>query len=326
MNELIKKYWFVTLVGVLFFIAIGVFAFNDLKEEFKGKTIDGKDVMFEYNGIAVTADDLYDEMFDDYAAEVAIDFIQAATIRNAFTPDKDMLSEAKLIYENYVSYYKASYGETYADYLLPSLKAMGFSKVEDLEEYILISLMLEELNKQYIDTNMDTLFPAFTEAKSPRIISHILVMMDDVSNPTAEEEARMSEVDAAFANGDSFAAIAERFSDDSSASAGGRFGYADLSTSLDTEFAAAAFSLAEGEVSGWIRSQYGYHIIKIDSVSLDVLKAEDGFYSALTSYYNLSPMIIWQEYQKRSIDFHGNDALQEKIENMLRVEAQEVSE
>ena len=37
-------------------------------------------------------------------------------------------------------------------------------------------------------------------------------------------------------------------------------------------------------------------------------------------------MIIWQEYQKRNIDFHGNDALQEKIENMLRVEAQEVSE
>lgn len=325
MNDFIKKYWFVTLVGVLFFIAIGFFALSDQQEEFKGKTIDGKDVIFEYNDIAVTADDLYDEMFDDHAVDVAYGFIQTATIRNAFEPDKDLISEAKLIYDNYIAYYKSQYGEEYANYLLPSLKALGYSKVEDFEEYVLVTLMLEELNKTYIDENMDVLLPAFMESKSPRIVSHILIMTEDAENPTVEETARMDEVDAAFASGDTFEEIAEKFSDDSSASNGGRFGYADLDSSLDKGFAEAAFALAEGEVSGWVKSQYGYHIIKIDSTQLSDLQAEDGFYVAMTSFNNTSQIVIWEQYQKREIDYHGNDNLKQQVEDMLRVD-QEVAQ
>ena len=325
MNDFIKKYWFVTLVAILFFIAIGFFALNNQQEEFKGKTIDGKDVIFEYNDIAVTADDLYNEMFNDHAIDIAYGFIQTAAIRNAFEPDKDMISEAKLIYDNYIAYYKSQYGEEYANYLLPSLKALGYSKVEDFEEYVLVTLMLEELNKTYIDENMDKLLPAFMESKSPRIISHILIMTEDADNPTTEERARMDEVDAAFANKDTFEAIAEKFSDDSSASNGGRFGYADLDSSLDESFAEAAFALAENEVSGWVKSQYGYHIIRIDSTQLSDLETEDGFYVAMTDFYNTSQIVIWDQYQKREIDYHGNDSLKQQVEDMLRVD-QEVAQ
>ncbi|MDD2591945.1 MAG: peptidylprolyl isomerase [Erysipelotrichaceae bacterium] len=326
MSDYIKKYWFVTLVGVLFFIAIAFFALNNDTEDFKGKTIDGKDVIFEYNDIAVTADDLYDEMFDDHAADVAYNFIQAATIRNAFEPDQDLLSEASLIYDNYLSYYKSQYGEEYESYLLPSLKALGYSTVEDLEEYILVSLMLEELNAAYINDNIDELSLEFFTAKAPRIISHILVMCEDPDAPTADESARMAEIDAAFANGETFASIAEKYSDDSSASNGGRFGYADLDSSLDEGFSKAAFAMDEGEISEWVKSQYGYHLIQIDSIQLDDLLLEDGFMLAVTNYYNLSQRVIWSEYQKRDIDYHGNDELKQQIESMLRYEKVEVAQ
>ncbi|MEA5026036.1 MAG: peptidylprolyl isomerase [Erysipelotrichaceae bacterium] len=328
MGESIKKYWFVALVAVLFCAAIGFFVLNDTStaDEFKGKSVDGKDVVFEYNGEAVTADDLYDEMFDEYSADLAYNFVQVATIRNAFEPDEDLLSEAKLTYDSYVSYYKSYYGEDYSTYILPSLKALGYTSVEDLEDLIVTQLMLQQLYKDYVNANIDTLFTEFQAAKSPRIISHILVAMDDPDNPTDEEKAKMAEIDAALANGDSFATVAENYSDDSTASSGGSFGYADLDTSLDTDFAAAAFALAEGETSGWVKSQYGYHLIKIDSVQLADLLEQDDFYTAIIDYYSLSNTVIWEAYQQRTVDYHDNTDLETQVLEALQSGVQEAAQ
>jgi len=319
MGEYIKKYWFVALVVVLLAAATTFFALSNNAADFKGKTVNGKDVVFVYNGQAVTADDLYDDMFDDYAVNLAYNFIQVATFRNAFEPDADLLSEAKLYYDNNLSGIKYYYGEDYAAYLLPILKPLGYTNTEQLEDYFVMALMMKQIDKEYVDARMDDLSTEFLTTKSPRIISHILVKMADSANPTAEEQAKMDAVDAAFANGDSFATIAETYSDDTTASAGGVFGYADLDTSLDTDFAAAAFALNEGETSGWVKSQYGYHIIHVDSVQLADLEKEQGFYDAMITYYNLSPKIFWEEYQKRNVDFYGNDDLKQKILSQIEV-------
>ena len=285
----------------------------------EGEIVKGEDVVFVYNGQAVTADDLYDDMFDDYSVDLAYNFIQVATFRNAFEPDADLLSEAKLYYDNYISYIKYYYGEDYDSYLLPTLKTLGYSSTEQLEDYYVTTLMMDQIDKEYIDARMDDLFAEFFTAKSPRIISHILVAMDDPDNPTAEEQAKMDEIDAAFANGDSFATIAETYSDDTTASAGGVYGYADLDTSLDTDFATAAFALNEGETSGWVKSQYGYHIIHVDSVQLADLENEQDFYDAMLSYYDLSATIFWEEYQKHEVNFYGNDDLQQQILSEIEV-------
>lgn len=325
MGEYVKKYWFVALIVVLLSGAVVFFALNNDSNDFKGKTVNGKDVVFVYNGQTVTADDLYDDMFDDYAVDLAYNFIQVATFRNAFEPDADLLSEAKLYYDNYLSYIKYYYGEDYAAYLLPTLKTLGYTSTEQLEDYYVTTLMMDQIDKEYIDARMDNLFSEFFTTKTPRIISHILVAMDDPDNPTDEEKAKMDQIDAAFANGDDFATIAETYSDDTTASAGGVFGYADVDTSLDADFAAAAFALNEGEVSGWVKSQYGYHIIRVDSVQLADLKNEQGFYDAMLSYYNLSATIFWQEYQKHDVNFYGNDDLQQQILSAIEVTS-EVSE
>ena len=61
--------------------------------------------------------------------------------------------------------------------------------------------------------------------------------------------------------GESFGKLAEQFSLDGSRKRGGDLGYFGRGAMV-REFEKAAFSLKKGEVSGIVKTQYGYHIIK----------------------------------------------------------------
>jgi parvulin-like peptidyl-prolyl isomerase len=61
--------------------------------------------------------------------------------------------------------------------------------------------------------------------------------------------------------GESFAKLAEQYSIDGSRRRGGDLGFFGRGVMVK-EFEAAAFSLEKGQVSGPIKTQFGYHIIK----------------------------------------------------------------
>jgi hypothetical protein len=73
------------------------------------------------------------------------------------------------------------------------------------------------------------------------------------------------------APGADFAALAKEYGEDSTAETGG-----DLGTfgrdEMVAEFEAAAFALAPGELSGLVRTEFGYHVIKLEGQE----KAKDG--------------------------------------------------
>ncbi|MEO8127030.1 MAG: peptidylprolyl isomerase [Bryobacteraceae bacterium] len=92
----------------------------------------------------------------------------------------------------------------------------------------------------------------------------ILPLLPNRSDLTSEDAlAHAKSIRRRLAEGDEFAKIAREESDDSSTSSiGGQlgtFGHGRLSA----EFEQGAFSLAVGEISDPIRSQYGYHIIQV---------------------------------------------------------------
>ncbi len=83
--------------------------------------------------------------------------------------------------------------------------------------------------------------------------SHILV----------DSETKAHEVLARLKNNEDFATTAMNVSEDkASAVAGGDLGYFSY-TDMVKEFADAAFSLQEGELSAPVKTQFGYHIIKV---------------------------------------------------------------
>ena len=84
--------------------------------------------------------------------------------------------------------------------------------------------------------------------------SHILI----------KDEAKAKEVAAKLAKGGDFAALAKEFSEDpGSKENGGDLGYFGKGQMVP-EFETAAFGLEKGKVSGLVKSNFGYHIIRLD--------------------------------------------------------------
>ena len=81
--------------------------------------------------------------------------------------------------------------------------------------------------------------------------AHILVEKESVANEILEKARK----------GESFSKLAEQYSIDGSRRRGGDLGFFGRGTMV-REFEAAAFGLKKGEISGIVRTQFGYHIIK----------------------------------------------------------------
>ncbi|MEM0156244.1 MAG: peptidylprolyl isomerase [Thermoplasmataceae archaeon] len=76
-----------------------------------------------------------------------------------------------------------------------------------------------------------------------------------------QKEALAKEILARIQKGESFAKLAEQFSIDSSRKRGGDIGFFKHGSTVK-EFEKAAFNLQKNQLSGIVRTQFGYHIIK----------------------------------------------------------------
>jgi peptidyl-prolyl cis-trans isomerase C len=94
--------------------------------------------------------------------------------------------------------------------------------------------------------------------------SHILVRVDPNADAKTKAQAK-AEIESVLkelkAGGD-FAKLAQKHSQDGSASQGGDLGYFPKGQMVP-EFDQAAFSLPVGQLSGIVTTQFGYHILKV---------------------------------------------------------------
>lgn len=98
-----------------------------------------------------------------------------------------------------------------------------------------------------------------------RKAAHILIAVDDAaSDERAAAEAR--DVYQKLKEGGDFAALAKQHSKDTaSAAQGGDLGWAGRDTYVK-EFADRLFGMQQGEISEPVKTQFGYHIIRLDGV------------------------------------------------------------
>jgi len=86
------------------------------------------------------------------------------------------------------------------------------------------------------------------------------IAQDDTIN--ADAKTRAEEVLSKLQNGENFEDLAKQYSEDVTGSSGGDLGYFGKGEMVK-EFEDAAFALEVGQTSGIIKTQYGYHIIKL---------------------------------------------------------------
>lgn len=137
-------------------------------------------------------------------------------------------------------------------------------------DYVVLSKKALEKNlkpteadlKAYYEENKD----GFIEPEKRRA-SHILIRVD-ADTPKAKEEAKkkIEEILAKVKAGEDFAALAKKYSQDpGSTKEGGDLGFFNQGVMVKP-FDDAVFSMKEGEVSGPIETEFGYHIIKLTKI------------------------------------------------------------
>jgi len=129
--------------------------------------------------------------------------------------------------------------------------------IEDIAQSIEFSTLDVE---QYYKENLDR-FRSNEERKS----SHILISFDDeVIEDAALEQSK--DILLRIKDSESFEELAEEFSDDGgSAANGGDLGWAEPGLFV-SEFDQVLFALEIGEISDPVKTQFGYHIIRLDDV------------------------------------------------------------
>ena len=85
----------------------------------------------------------------------------------------------------------------------------------------------------------------------------------------------------------SFAALARQYSDDQSASQGGDLGWFSEGSMVDA-FSEAVFSTEAGRVVGPIRSEFGYHLIRVEARASQAVQVADLAYTLRPSQATLS--------------------------------------
>lgn len=102
-------------------------------------------------------------------------------------------------------------------------------------------------------------------ANEQRDAQHILIAVNDKTSD-ADALKKIQEIEKRARAGEDFGKLAKEFSQDpGSVANGGDLGFASRGT-FDPQFDKALFSLKVGEISGPVRSQYGYHLIKLNKV------------------------------------------------------------
>ena len=142
------------------------------------------------------------------------------------------------------------------------------SSVTELEEEVSRALALSKYlensvtdadKRSYFDANKD----AFNGAKVKA--SHVLIDTRNLKTEAelAEAKKKIDIVKVQIDKGADFAEMAKKFSECPSAEKGGDIGFFQRKGSIVEEFAVVAFAMEVGEISEPVKTQFGYHIIKV---------------------------------------------------------------
>jgi peptidyl-prolyl cis-trans isomerase SurA len=126
----------------------------------------------------------------------------------------------------------------------------------------------------------------------------MILLQIKASNKTKEKRYKeLEEIYDRISRGESFTELAKKYSDDGSKVSGGDLGYFGRGEMVKS-FENAAFSLKPGEVSDIIETQFGYHIIKLEAIKENqvrarhILKALTPTKLDSTAYYTLMQQIV----------------------------------
>lgn len=241
------------------------------------------DVIVETSNGNITQDELYKSLKEQYGEMVLYQMVIKEILESKYTvTDEEVEAELKKL--------KEQYGEQFQMYLASS----GIKDEEAFKDTLRLQLIQDKALLDYIEIPEEDIKKKYDELKPELEASHILI----------KDEATAKEVLQKVKNGEDFAELAKEYSEDpGSAQNGGYLGYFGPGF-MTKPFEDAAYALEVGEISDLVKSEFGYHIIKLTD------KKEVEPYEELKD--DLRKQLVQEKAQQ------DPTAVQEKINNELR--------
>ncbi|EPZ37884.1 MULTISPECIES: peptidylprolyl isomerase [Anoxybacillus] len=214
----------------------------------------GSDVVVETKAGNITKDELYNEMKERFGKDVLRDLVHEKVLSKKFkVTDKEIDKEIENLKEMYGVQYDL---------------AVQQNGEEAIRNMVKLDLLRQKAAMEDIKVSDEELKKYYNEYKPKVKASHILV----------DDEKTAKEMKAKLEKGEDFAKLAKEYSKDTgSAQNGGDLGWFGPGKMVE-EFEKAAYALKVGEVSDPVKTQFGYHIIKVtdkeEKKSFDEMKEE----------------------------------------------------
>jgi foldase protein PrsA len=235
----------ILITAILIVTAVILVGFSYFKKD---------DTAAKVNGEVISKTELNSLLNDQYGAQVLDSLISEKLVLQEAKKKKITVSESELKKE--LKTLQDSYGGETA--FQSAMKSSGVSTDrvnKDLKTYVLTRKILEPRIK-ITDAEMKTYFDEnkATFAQDEQVkASHILVADEKTANEVKDK----------LAKGEDFAKLAKEYSTDTGTKDnGGDLGFFKKGDMVP-EFETAAFSLGVNEISEPIKTDYGYHIIKV---------------------------------------------------------------
>lgn len=158
---------------------------------------------------------------------------------------------------------KAYYEQHKADYLTPETVDLSYVEISLASLAAGVNVSEAQLKSFYEDQKAKN--PEGYVTAERRRARHILFAVSDPKDDAAAK-AKAEEVLKRAQAGEDFAKLAKEFSQDpGSAQQGGDLGWSERKVWV-APFAEAAFGMKPGEIRGPVKTEFGYHIIKLDGI------------------------------------------------------------
>ena len=239
------------------------------------KLKNGEELVAKVDNYKISADDLYSEMKEKYAVKTLIDNIDHQLLDTTYKTDE---TETKAI-ENQIEEIKKTYGSNDQIFEQIIKQVYNVESVDELKSMLSLDYKRDLAIKDYVKekvvtdeevtTYYDTKVIGDVKASNILIKSNAKDSDSEETKTKKENEAKKKteEIIKKLDNGEDFAKLAKKYSDDKgTASKGGNLGYFNMDDDFEENFVSAAAALKKGAYSKEpVKTKYGYEIIlKVD--------------------------------------------------------------
>jgi peptidyl-prolyl cis-trans isomerase D len=180
---------------------------------------------------------------------------------------------------------KAYYDAHKAQYMTPETVNLRYVELSLAELASKVPAGDAQLKAYYDEQKAKT--PERYVQPEQRHVLHILLQVADAKDDAAVK-AKAEGILKRAQSGEDFAKLATEYSQDpGSAQKGGDLGWADRKAYV-APFADAAFGMKEGEITGPVKTQFGYHILKLEAIQPTAVKTFEQAKDELATEYRQS--------------------------------------